>query len=72
MSVLSVKKYHFRSDITMDEAARHNKIDDCWIVMNSKVYDVTSFLHDHPGGADILLDKGGKDATQAFEKVSHS
>jgi cytochrome b involved in lipid metabolism len=40
--------------------------------MNKKVYDVTSFLQNHPGGADILLSQGGKDATEAFIKISHS
>jgi cytochrome b involved in lipid metabolism len=36
------------------------------------VYDVTAFLEDHPGGDDVLRDKAGQDATQAFEDIGHS
>ncbi|RVW19114.1 Cytochrome b5 [Vitis vinifera] len=37
-----------------------------------KVYDVTKFLEDHPGGDDVLLSATGKDATDDFEDVGHS
>ncbi|KDO70318.1 hypothetical protein CISIN_1g041866mg, partial [Citrus sinensis] len=40
---------------TMQEAAHHNTKDDCWIVVHNKVYDVTSYLDDHPGGDDVVL-----------------
>ena len=36
------------------EVSKHDKEDDCWIVINKKVYDVTKFVDEHPGG-DILL-----------------
>ncbi|PHU09765.1 Cytochrome b5 [Capsicum chinense] len=36
------------------------------------VYDVTSFLDDHPGGDEVLLTATGKDATDDFEDVGHS
>ncbi|KAF2277358.1 uncharacterized protein EI97DRAFT_432236 [Westerdykella ornata] len=50
------------------EVAKHNTKDSCWIVLDSKVYDVTSFLSRHPGGAAILLKQGGTDATNEFKK----
>jgi cytochrome b involved in lipid metabolism len=31
------------------------------------VYDVTSFVPEHPGGAPIMLPYCGKDATAAFD-----
>ena len=37
-----------------------------------KVYDVTPFMDDHPGGGEIMLSGAGKDATQDFEDVGHS
>lgn len=35
--------------VTMEEVAKHNKPDDCWIVIEGRVMDVTSYLKDHPG-----------------------
>lgn len=42
------------------------------MVIDSKVYDVTSFLLEHPGGDDILIDSAGRDSTREFEDVGHS
>lgn len=38
----------------------------------AKVYDVSSYLDDHPGGAEVMLDVGGKDADEFFEDIGHS
>ncbi|TYJ00550.1 hypothetical protein E1A91_A13G093200v1 [Gossypium mustelinum] len=57
---------------TMQEAAQHNTKDDCWIVIDGKVYDVTSYLDEHPGGDDVVLESTGKDATDDFEDAGHS
>ena len=43
-----------------------------WVVINNKVYDVTQFMDDHPGGEEVLLEQAGGDATEAFEDVGHS
>ncbi|KAH7116245.1 mitochondrial cytochrome-like protein b2 [Dendryphion nanum] len=50
------------------EVAQHNNKNSSWIVLESKVYDVTSFLPQHPGGAAILLKQAGTDATNEFKK----
>lgn len=42
------------------------------MIIAGKVYDVTSFISEHPGGEDILLDASGRDATREFEDVGHS
>lgn len=52
--------------ISLEEVAKHNKPDDCWVIVNHHVYDVTSFLDDHPAGRKIILLYAGKDATEAF------
>ncbi|THU74796.1 hypothetical protein C4D60_Mb04t37200 [Musa balbisiana] len=39
---------------------------------DSKVYDVTPFLDEHPGGDEVLLAVTGKDATNDFEDIGHS
>ena len=53
---------------TLEEAAQHTDEDDCWVVVYDKVYDVTDFLYDHPGGPPVLLAIAGKDGTKEFEK----
>ncbi|WVQ79977.1 hypothetical protein IAT38_002078 [Cryptococcus sp. DSM 104549] len=40
-----------------------------WIVVHGNVYDVTDFLDDHPGGAEIILRYAGKDATEEYEPI---
>lgn len=42
------------------------------MIIHDKVYDVTRFLEDHPGGEDILVESSGRDATREFEDVGHS
>lgn len=36
------------------------------------MYDVSSYLDDHPGGAEVLLDVAGQDADEFFEDIGHS
>lgn len=50
----------------------HNSGQDALIIIDNVVYDVTSFLEDHPGGAEVLLDNAGRDASQCFNDVGHS
>lgn len=37
--------------VSHEELKKHNRKEDCWIVIHSKVYNVSSFLAEHPGGA---------------------
>ena len=37
----------------------HSKEEDCWLVIDGEVYDVTTFLDEHPGGFDIILASTG-------------
>ncbi|XP_074575591.1 cytochrome b5-like [Curcuma longa] len=57
---------------TLAEVSTHNTSKDCWLIIGGKVYDVTKFLEDHPGGDEVLLSSTGKDATDDFEDVGHS
>ncbi|KAM4121263.1 hypothetical protein ACJW30_03G194500 [Castanea mollissima] len=57
---------------SMQEASEHNTKDDCWVVIDGKVYDVTTYLDEHPGGDDVVLAATGKDATEEFEDAGHS
>ncbi|ETS86825.1 hypothetical protein PFICI_00653 [Pestalotiopsis fici W106-1] len=51
------------------EVAKHNTSKSCYIVLRGNVYDVTSYLEEHPGGAAILLTNAGQDATAEFSKI---
>ncbi|DBA71154.1 TPA: hypothetical protein ACH3X2_011558 [Trebouxia sp. C0005] len=57
---------------TLEDCKAHNREEDCWLVIGGKVYDVTQFLDEHPGGFDIVLAATGKDATEDFEEIGHS
>ncbi|GBD33942.1 Soluble cytochrome b558 [bacterium HR34] len=52
---------------SFEEIQKHNTRDDCWLVINGKVYDVTDFLNKYPEG-DAILQNCGKDATEIFDK----
>jgi flavocytochrome c len=60
------------SVLTTEEVSHHNKQDDCWVILNNKVYDVTNFMPDHPGGKKAIMVYAGKDATEEFEMLHAS
>eukprot|EP01065_Artemidia_motanka_P013305 TRINITY_DN1733_c2_g1_i1.p1 TRINITY_DN1733_c2_g1~~TRINITY_DN1733_c2_g1_i1.p1 ORF type:complete len:1507 (+),score=501.08 TRINITY_DN1733_c2_g1_i1:59-4579(+) len=57
---------------TLDHVARHNTINDCWVIVHSKAYEVSEWLPTHPGGPNLVMPFAGKDATAAFEEAGHS
>jgi 4-hydroxysphinganine ceramide fatty acyl 2-hydroxylase len=66
MSKGSLKNRRLRI-FTADDLTAHNKKGDCWIVRNGKVYDVSAFVDDHPGGDDLILQYAGKDIGEAMD-----
>ena len=54
------------SGIGAAEVQKHNTAKDCWTVVNSNVYELTSYISSHPGGASVLTAICGKDGTKAF------
>ncbi|KAG9104005.1 fatty acid alpha-hydroxylase [Ceratobasidium sp. 370] len=58
--------------LTPLDVAAHARSTDCWVSRAGKVYDVTPFLADHPGGDDLILRFAGKDLGDAMaDKNEH-
>lgn len=53
---------------TLDDVREHNNRFSVWLVKGNSVYDVTSILDSHPGGANALLRRSGgvKDCTEDY------
>ncbi len=51
---------------TSSEVSSHKSKNDCWLIIERKVYDVTKFIPDHPGGEQQIVPYCGQDATDAF------
>jgi len=51
--------------LTTTEVAKHNTADDCWLIINDSVYDVSSYVQYHPGGL-AMVPYCGREATNAF------
>ncbi|KAI7852558.1 FAD binding domain-containing protein [Circinella umbellata] len=56
-------------EYTTEEVAKHNKAEDCWVIVNGQVLDVTDFLSEHPGGKKAIMIYAGRDATEEFNML---
>lgn len=45
----------------------HSTQNDCWSVIDGKVYNLTSYVPRHPGGIDEIVKACGNDGTSLFE-----
>ncbi|KAM7185508.1 hypothetical protein V8F20_011764 [Naviculisporaceae sp. PSN 640] len=57
---------------TAAQVAEHNTRANDWVIIHGQIYDVTKYIHDHPGGIEVLVEAAGQDATEAFENAGHS
>jgi len=58
--------------ITRSEVSKANTEDKAWVIIESKVYDVTEFAEEHPGGEHLIQEVFGQDATEGFNAIMHS
>ncbi len=52
--------------ITEEEFAARSTFEDCWMILDNKVYDVTEYIVTHPG-EEAILEGCGMDATTLYE-----
>lgn len=52
---------------TTEDLEAHASPASCWVSRDDKVYDVTRFLADHPGGDDLILKHAGKDIGEVMK-----
>lgn len=55
---------------TASEVAQHTKKDSLWIILKDKVYDVTPYVEEHPGG-EAIFRNAGQDSTKGFYGPQH-
>lgn len=61
--------------IQQSEVSKHNSAKSCWVTLGDtdRVYDVTEFLDDHPGGGELITKLGGTNIAKAMaDPVSHT
>jgi cytochrome b involved in lipid metabolism len=54
------------TSITIAEVAKHNSPTDCWSVVRGNAYDLTPWIAQHPGGAEVIIQMCGIDGTSGF------
>lgn len=59
-------------EYTRAEVALHNTENDLWVIIENRVYDLTSFARFHPGGKPILIRSAGKECTAEFKSYHNS
>lgn len=51
----------------VDMVASHTDATSCWSIISGDVYDLTTYINQHPGGNKPILAACGKDATAMFD-----
>ncbi|KAL4273638.1 hypothetical protein GQ457_13G021360 [Hibiscus cannabinus] len=54
---------------SLSDVKKHNSVASAWIIVHGNIYDCTSFLKEHPGGADSILINAGTDCTEEFDAI---
>lgn len=58
-----------KKPIDPKEVQKHNSPDDCWVVIDGYVYDLSDFIPSHPGGPAVIRANAGKDVSAVFDPL---
>lgn len=50
---------------TYCDIEKHNIVEDCWTIIDNKVFDISSFVKKHPGG-NMILHAAGTEGTVLY------
>ncbi|KAL8642327.1 MAG: hypothetical protein Q9228_000979 [Teloschistes exilis] len=64
-----MKKEGLNRSISIDELRKHDDEHDPWFVINGEVYSGTSFMKEHPGGAQSIISAAGMDTSDEFMAI---
>ena len=74
-TIISMKEFYLTfSQIWINYTiAGHSTYNSCLTAIHGHIFNITNFLHIHPGSPEsLILQGGGRDATTFFESVGHS
>ena len=54
------------SGITLTQIAQHSSRSSCWSAINGGVYDLTSWIPNHPGGEQAIMSLCGIDGSNGY------
>ena len=61
---------------SLSEVTKHNQQTDCWMAIHGQVYDLTTYLPQHPTALRVILPSCGTEASHAYDtknrRRSHS
>lgn len=63
----SENAHYMPEGVSMAELALHNTPEDCWLEIHGNVYDLTDYASSHPGGASLITDLAGSQATVNYD-----
>jgi len=55
--------------LNRDQVSLHSNPNDCYLVINQNVYDVSSFIGSHPGGSRQITSRCGKEVSGIFAQI---
>lgn len=53
-------------NLIASEISTHNSAQDCWSIVKGNVYNLTTYVQKHPGGASVIKNICGRDGSSAF------
>ena len=54
-------------NLVASEISKHSTAKDCWSIVNGNVYNLTTYVQSHPGGAGVIKNICGRDGSGAFK-----